>query len=93
MVLATDSRRWEGVLCEPLRYVYYGEGNSSQISQQIGSFVRGALWFANHCLKLQETLGLFKKESCVQKCNFPQANALFPQKESDTAKYFIFSLL
>ena len=91
MVLATDSRRWEGVLCEPV--VYYGEGNSSQISHQTGSFVRGALRFANHCLKLQETLGLFKKESCVQKCDFPQANALFPQKESDTAKYFIFSLL
>ena len=69
-----------------------GEGNSSQVSHQIGCFVRVALRFADPCLKLPETLGLFKKESCVRKGGFPQANALFPPKESDTAKYFIFSL-
>lgn len=69
-----------------------GEGDSSQVSHQIGCFVRGALRFADHCLKLQETLGLFKEESCVRKCGFPQANALFPPKEANTAKCFIFSL-
>lgn len=30
--------------------------------------------------KITGDLGTFKKESCVQKCDFPQANAQFPQK-------------